>query len=210
MIKIYRLQDTAFTHADVVNLFKDSFAQWTENGLGSILLQFTPSEFAEKTIDAIVLVAVDDEKNILAGTTTMTIHHSKNERWAYHKYLAVKPDYKCKGIATQLLRSCIDIATNSEYGYILSNTSVDARWSVNWHLKNGFKKVGYYSTTTSNYFSYRFRYQLKSPTIWNCSFFTDIVFCFSYLKTRAMRKRDGGLTWFGNSVIKVLGFLKIL
>lgn len=210
MIRIYRLQDSAFTHADVVELFKESFAQWTENGLGSILLQFTPSEFAEKTANAVVLVAVDTENNVLAGTATIVIDHDKKEKYGYNKYLAVKPSYKRRGIASQLLQARIDIAKQEGCRYILSNTAVGADWSINWHKKNGFKTVGLYSVVTSDYYSYRFRYQLKSPSIWNCALFTKMVFCASYLKTRAMRTQDGGMTGFGNAVLKVFRSLKLV
>lgn len=202
-MKICRLQDSTFNHADVLELIKESFLQWQENGLDSILLRFTPSEFAENTSSAVVLVAIDDDNNDLIGTTTIVIHHSKHEDWAYHKYLAVKPNFKGKGIATQLLKSCVEVADKSNYCYILSNTSVDAKWSVKWHLKNGFKIIGYYSSS-SNYYCYRFRYQVKNPSIWNCTLFTRAVFCLSYLKTRAMRTRDGGFTWFGRLVLRLL------
>ena len=80
-MKICRLQDSTFNHADVLELIKESFLQWQENGLDSILLRFTPSEFAENTSSAVVLVAIDDDNNDLIGTTTIVIHHSKHEDW---------------------------------------------------------------------------------------------------------------------------------
>ena len=210
MIRICRLKDSPFTHEEVLELIKESFQQWLDNGLGSILMQFTPSEFAEKTADAVVLVAIDSDNNELVGTVTFTIHHTRKGDWAYHKYLAVKPSSKNKGIATRLLEEFVSIAKKEGYAYILSNTAVPADWSVKWHKKNGFKTIGLYSTITSDYYSYLFRYQLKSPSIWNCTLFTDCVYGLSYLKTRAMRRRDGGMTCFGNFVLKVLRFFKLV
>ncbi len=203
-MRICRLEDSKFTHADVVELFKESFKQWQENGLDSILLRFTPTEFAKNTEGAVVLVAEDTGSGELIGTTTMVIHHSNGDDWAYHKYLAVKPSHKGKGVASQLLKSCVEIAKNCNYSHILSNTSVDANWSVNWHMKNGFKKDGYYSIDTSDYYCYRFRYQIKSPSIWNNTLFTRTIFCYYFLKTRAMKRKDGSLTLFGKLLSKIL------
>ena len=209
-MKICRLQDSSFTHADVLELIKESFQQWQENGLDSVLLRYTPAEFEQNTTDAVVLVAIDTESNELIGTTTLVPHRSKHEVGGYHKYLAVKPSYKGKGVASQLLKSCVEVAKSRDYSYILSNTSVHAEWSVRWHKKNGFKIIGYYVSTASKYFCYRFRYQLKSPSIWNSTLCAHVAFCASYLKTRAMRTQDGGMTGFGNAVLKVFRSLNLV
>ena len=209
-MKICRLQDSSFTHADVLELIKESFQQWQENGLDSVLLRFTPAEFEENTVGAVVLVAIDTDNNALIGTTTIVPHRSNNEVGGYHKYLAVNPGYKGRGVASQLLKSCIEVAKESDYSYILSNTSVHANWSVKWHKKNGFKIIDYYASASSGYYCYRLRYQLKSPSIWNSTFCTQVASCASYLKTRAMRRQDGGMTGFGNAVLKVFRALKLV
>lgn len=210
-MRICILQDSSFSHTDVLELIKESFQQWLENGLESILLQFTPSEFEEKTAEGVVLVAIDEADNTLCGTTTFIISKNKSgERFAYNKFSAVKGNTRQKGIGSELLEYEKRMALKEGCCYILSNTSVLAAWSVKWHKKNGFKRIGFYSTITSDDYSYLFRCQLKSPSIWNCNLFTNVVFSLSYLKTRAMRRPDGSITYIGNIVLKAFRLLKLV
>ena len=202
------LQDSYFSHADVLELIKESFQLWQENGLGSILLRFTPTEFAERAADGSILVAIDESDDTLCGTTTFSLYKNKlGELYAYNKFSAVKSNANQKGIGSRLLECEKRMAKKKGCAYILSNTSALAEWSVKWHKKNGFKIVGLYSTITSDYYSYLFRYQLKSPSIWNSTLFCKFVFRLSYLKTRVMKRSNGSMTSFGTIILKVFKFL---
>lgn len=208
MIKICLLQDTSFTHADVLELIKESFRQWQENGIESSLLKLTPISFVEKTANAVVLVAIDDASDTLCGTTSCSIIRDKQgKRYAYNKYSAITSKTKHSGIGSSLLRYEKQLAIEERCSHILSDTCVLAKWSVNWHKKNGFRIVGLESFTTNDYYSYIFRLQLKKPSFWSSPLYCRLRFVFSWIKTRLMCDSRGNKTLIGRLVIRIVTFL---
>ena len=186
-MEICRLQNSGFTHNDVVELIKASFVQWQERGLESSLLKLTPDSFAEKTANDIVLVAIDENNNTLLGTTSFSILKDRQgKQYAYNKYSAVISTTKQKGIGSSLLQCEKRIAINEGCCYIISDTCEHAKWSVKWHEKNGFRIIGETSFNNNDYYSYVFRLQLKESYIWSNPIYCKIRFIISWLKTRLM------------------------
>lgn len=209
MIRICRLQDSPFTHADVVELIKASFAQWQERGLESSLLKLTPDIFAEKTANDIVLVATDDVTDTLCGTTSFSLlEDNRGKRYAYNKYSAVAGTTKQKGVGSSLLEYEKQMALDEGCSYILSDTCVHAKWSVNWHKKNGFSIVALDSFKSNDYYSYIFRLQLEEPSCWSSSLYCKRRFLLSWLKTRLKYNSRGEVSLCGRSLIRIHQLLR--
>jgi hypothetical protein len=51
------------------------------------------------------------------------------------------------------------------YHYIKEVTATTADWSIRWHLKNGFRIIGYYHSPNDNFANYVFRKQLISISL---------------------------------------------
>lgn len=200
-MKICRIQDSRFSKADVVELIKASFAQWQERGLESSLLKLTPDSFAEKTANDIVLVAIDERSDTLCGTTSFSILQDKQgKRYAYNKFSAVISTTKQKGIGSLLLDCEKQMALSENCSYILSDTCIHAKWSVNWHKKNGFKIIALDSFKSNDYYSYIFRLQLEEPSCWSSNRYCKRRFLKSWLKTRLKYNSKGELSPCGQII----------
>lgn len=197
---ITTLPETSFSYEDVAALMRKAFGQWEEAGLDSFLVHAEPEVIRAKTADSIVYVAVDGD--LLAGTISMDIIPDQAGKHAFLKFLAIDPDCKGKGLASQLGRHAIADAEQSGCRYMLSDTAVHAKWAVRWHLKLGFRKIGYASFSTNSYYSYRFRRELgghRGPSWLACS----CQFVLSWLKVRTMKTRDGKPTTFSKLIHSV-------
>lgn len=208
-MKICCLQDSRFTHADVVELIKASFAQWQEKGLESSLLKLTPESFAKRTANDTVLVAIDNTNDTLLGTTSFAIYEDKQgKRYAYNKYSAVVNTTKQKGIGSSLLEFEKQMAVNEGCCYILSDTCVHAKWSVKWHKKNGFRIIGLKSFNFNDYYSFIFRLQLEKSSLWSSPIYCKLASFISGLKTRLMYNSKGEMTLFGNTIVQIVQYLR--
>ncbi len=202
---VCRLQDSVYTTKDVVELIISSFSQWKEMGIYSSLLKLTPESFSEKTVNDVVLIAIDKTNNTLCGTTSFTVLQDKQgHKYAYNKYSAVSNLTKKNGIGSKLIEYEKQLAIDDNCCYIISDTSTLAKWSKKWHLKNGFKVIGLKSFSNNDYYSYIFRLQLQKSFLWASGIYCYLRFCTSSIKTKIMYRSDGKLTNFGNLIVKVL------
>lgn len=206
-MRIEILENTRYSHHDVLELIHFAFNQWKELGIGTSLLTLTIEQFKERTADSVIFVALD-ENGELQGTTTCSILKKRNGSYfAFNKYTAVSNQYKNKGVGSLLLNFEKEYARSYDCEYILSDTSVLAPWSIRWHKKNGFRIIGYCSYKNNNYYSYIFRNQLLSPSVWNNFLYVKIVFLLSFFKTKLIKRANGELTKLGDFILKLHGFL---
>ncbi len=176
---------------DLADLLHESFQERLQQGLHFSCSYLTANDLEAKSNGDVVLVAVDTDDNILAGTVSFEINSKEQEKRAYHYNLAVRPQYKHHGIATQLLQKGVEIVKEHGCEYIISDTAVGAKSSVHWHLKNGFRIVGLKSFSATNYYSYLFRLQLNKHPLWNNVAFCKMCFLLSAAKCRICYMESG-------------------
>ena len=206
-IKIVDFEESGFTHENVVDLIRSSFQQWRERGIESSLLRLTPETFIKNTAKSTIFVAINGNGELVGTTTCDWLTDKNNILYGYNKYSAVSSSQKSSGIGSYLFDSVKECARSRKCSYILSDTSVLAPWSLKWHIKNGFKRVGLISFKSNKYYSYLFRCQLRSPSIWNYSLYRNIRFILSYIKTRAWQRPDGGHTKLARFIIRLLALI---
>ena len=127
-------------------------------------------------------MALDVETGELLGTHSLRANRKTKK--VNGSCLAVSPKAKRRGVATQMLRYEEERIRKAGYKCICENTAVDAEWSVNWHLRNGFRIIGFFHSEGNNYNSYAFRKQLAPSLFWDNSLFCRCRYLISYLVTR--------------------------
>lgn len=154
----------------------------------------------EKTIarvgDGVCLVALLDDK--LIGTESYNLIKKKNlklkwwyqdEEYYYLHSLTVHPDYKRMGIGLKIRNYIHDEAIKNRVGSLISDTSENAKWLINWYNRLGHKKVGYVSHEGTNYYSVVMRTQI-SGKLYSESY-RIFRFYLSYFTCRIISKRNG-------------------
>lgn len=195
-VRIDRLKCSPFSYEDIADLLHLSFDEHIAEGLHFTCSSMTASTFREKTRDSIVLVAWNPMDDSILGTMTVTVKKdNKQAVYGYLEYLAISPDAKRLGLGTRLLQACTDCCIGGKY--LLSDTATEAKSSVNWHLKNGFKIVGLESYASTNYYSYLFRKQIISPSKWDNNLYVRFHYLLSYIRCKLLKKSDGRRTVLG-------------
>lgn len=194
-------KDESISWKELEELLKESFQEHLNQGLQFSCSSMTAKEIEQRSKDCVVLVAQDKEcDNRLVGIVTFK---QIDEHEAEHSNLAVAPDYKHMGIATQLLNALVDLAQQRGCEFVTSDTAEKAHSSVAWHLKNGFRIIKLHSFSETNYYSYIFRKQLKPHVLWSNSLFCKIYYLFSALKCRATFKENGDSRYLMSLYIKM-------
>lgn len=199
-INVKCLSETEISIAEVFQLVHDSFQQWIENGLESAVAKYSLDDYTKKTSNATIIVAIS-EKGELLGTHTLVFDKTK---CCFGKYLAVSPNAKRLGIGKLLLDKEIEIAKNNGCEYLLGDTAEKAYWSVHWHLKNGYKKIGLKSFSTNNFYSIIFRKQLTPYSKWNSNLYCKLRFFISCIFTKLVKLPSGDYSRIGMLICKLL------
>lgn len=153
----------------------------------------------------VVYVVEDAATGELLAVHTLKPNKRKGSAWGAN--LAVAPSAKHEGIATRLLQEEIVQLRQRGYRYLQGSTGIPAIWSVRWHLKNGYRIVGYGRNEKENYPSYSFRkqfaYDLRHhPTdLFWLPYIAPVTACITYavtfLATLLCKKRNGELNVLG-------------
>ena len=197
-IKVSPLDESSYTYDDVIALMHASFEERLKQGLRFTCSAMTVSEFRKRTKNGIVFVAWNAENHELQGTATVTLcKNKKGVVYGYNEYLAISPSAKRHGIGTKLLDARIDCILKAGGKYVMSDTALGAESSINWHLKNGFKKVSLRSFGSTNYYSIIFRKQLAPSLLWNSIIYTSFRFWVTSIMIKSIYKKDGSMTCFG-------------
>lgn len=201
-IIVKNIEDSPFSHKEVVSLLHSSFKERLEQGLHFTISSMDVKAFIAKTKGSHILVAYNSENKELLGTTTVTLKKDRFEHlYIYMEYVAISPVAKRLGIATKILKEITNIYVDVEY--IISDTSVSADSSVKWHLKNDFRIIGLESYPSTNYYSYIFRKELKTPSIWESALFCKFLFSLSMLKCKLIKNANGHYTCFGRILKRI-------
>ena len=204
-IEIRKLQETNYSHKDVVELLHEAFQERLEQGLQYTCSTMTEEQFRDKTADGTVYVAVDDETG-LCGTATLTIRTDKyGVKYGYYEYNGIRSDMKGKGIGTMLYIYLEREGRKNECEYLLSDTSTQATSAVKYHLKNGFKIIGLESYRSTNYWSYVFRRQLVPSKKWDSPLYCKWQYWKSWIFIRVTRDINGNDTRIGRLYKRMAG-----
>ena len=197
-IHIKSLQESPFNYDDVVALLHSSFEERLEQGLRFTCSFMTVKDLQERTRNGIVLVAWSPDEKVLLGTVSMSYKIDKHGiKFGYHENLAVSPMAKRMGVGKLLFAKFVSIVSSNYCQYIISDTAVDAKSSVLWHINNGFKIIALRSFPSTNYYSYIFRKQLSPSKMWNNKLFIWLRYNISSILIKSIYKKDGKYTFFG-------------
>ena len=157
-IIIHTLRKTGVSTEKLYELFQQSFQQWRDLDITAPFINKSFEEFKEVVENANVFVALDAETQELLGMHCFLFR--KKDGQAFGFFLAVSPKAKHEGIASRMLAHEVTIFRKHGYRYMQGTTNAAATWSVRWHLKNGYRIVGYSRSVNSNSPSCTFRKQI--------------------------------------------------
>lgn len=196
-VVVKRLDETNITYDQIVNLMHESFEERLQQGLNFTCSFMTVEQYKEKNTDGIIFVAVDDQNNNLLGTAVVHVKQDEdNVLYGYKEDVAVSPLAKRCGIGTMLEKEIEKLCEQTGCEYMICDTAVGALSSVKYHLKNGYKIIALRSYSSTNYFSYILRKQIKKYGKWNNSLYCKLRFIKSFFKERMCFKKDGSKTSF--------------
>ena len=205
-IVITTTKERAVPVEELYNLRKASYQQWLDEGLTSPgVYEVTLKGFSQYLSDKVVFVAHDAVTGELLGMHNLKLNKRKGCVWGAN--LAIAPQAKHEGIASRMLQEEVAQLKKRGYRYIRETTGVPATWSVRWHLKNGYRIVGYLRSEWNNYASYMFRkqfaYDLRHhPTdiLWLpciAPVTSRLTYAATYLATLLCKTRTGNLNALG-------------
>lgn len=199
-------------------LFQRSFQQWSDNGIVAQFLSQDIEYFKRATRRASVVLAfmVNGEGLMVndGDPVGMLCVNCYKDKHAFDFYLTVAPEAKQMGVGTRMLEYAVMMLKERGYRYMTDTTSVHAVWSVRWHLKNGYRIVGFGKGRKPYSDTYQFREQIagfsiSSPStwLWNGPVVPVTAKC-CYLFWRMVRwltqrQSDGEYNWLGRMLRKV-------
>ena len=139
-------------------LRKAAFQQWKDAGLCTEGTLVPIEQFKRYLTDKTLFVAQDAATGELLAMHTLRLN--KRQGSAHGADLSVSPKAQHEGIASRMLEAEAQRLRRNGYRYMVGSTAIPATWSVRWHLKNGYRIVGYSRSERHNYASYVFRKQL--------------------------------------------------
>ena len=185
------------------DLRRTAFEQWEKEGL--YFSMSSDEHFGQYLRDKVVFVAHDAETGELLAMHTLKLNKQKGR--ANGANLAVSPKAKHEGIASRMLQAEAQRLRKNGYRYIVESTAIPATWSVQWHLKNGYRIMGYSRSEKQNYASYVFRKQIAidvrhHPTdlLWTkplAPITAKLRYCLSWLATNICKSKTGKLNAIG-------------
>ena len=190
---------------ELYELRKAAFFLWREAMLYTPAIDIPIELFQRYLTDKAVFVAQDEATGELLGMHTLRLNKRKGR--ADGANLAVSPRAQHEGIASRMLQAEAQRLRKNGYRYIVENTAIPATWSVQWHLKNGYRIVGYSRSERNNYASYVFRKQiaidvLHHPTdlLWTrpvAPITAKLRYCLTWMAMMVCKDKSGRLNWLG-------------
>ena len=190
---------------ELYKLRKAAFQQYTDNGLYTAVQHTSIEQFQLQLKGKSVFVVQDEATGELLGMHTLRLNKRKGK--ADGADLAVSPKALHEGIASRMLEVEAQRLRKVGYRYIVENTAIPATWSVQWHLRNGYRIVGYSRSEKRNYPIYIFRKQIAidvrhHPTdlLWTkpvAPITAKLRYCLTWLATNICKSKSGKLNWIG-------------
>ena len=211
-IIVCRMEKSDVELETLYTLFSQSFQQWRDQGIDTPFVHTTLEKFQKEIKWGTIFVAQDAVTGELLAMHRLQCYRKHD--YAFGSYLAVDPKCKHEGIATRLLKEETIQLRQRNYRYLKGTTSKAATWSVRWHLKNGYRKVGYSRSEKQNYASYIFRKQIAidvrhhpADLFWTrplAPLTAKIQYVASYLAINICKTRTGRLNWMGRMAKRII------
>ena len=208
-ITISTLDKTNFSSKEIHRLVDDAWQRWFDAGLDSVWFHPTEEQFARTVNSRVVYVAFDSQTGELLGCHMLK--PDRKRRRVSGSFLAVVPKAQGRGIATRLLEAEAAVAVKNGYTHMQGATATTATWSIRWHLRNGYRIIGYQRRPQDNHPLYVFRKQLIPPSIHHIrySLYSSTLFCrlrfiASYVVTRLTKDSNGNLNLIGRIGKRIL------
>ena len=185
-------KQTDVTDEALYALDDESHRIWAEKGLDAPWMHRSFTEFQRIIHSVTVFVAQDAETGELLGMHCFRTYQRKG--WCYGFLLAVTSSVQREGIASKMLAYEVERIRQSGYRYIREVTATTADWSVRWHLKNGYRIIGYYRVPNDNFTNYVFRKQLAPSILWGPTLgplTARMSFAASWLVNHLLKHSDG-------------------
>ena len=193
---------------ELYELCKTAFQQWGDAELSLSEINTPIEQFQRYLSDKAVFIAQDEATGELLGMHTLRLN--KRIGRVDGANLAVCPKAQHEGIASRMLQTEAQRLRKNGYRYMVGSTAIPATWSVRWHLKNGYRIVGYSRSEKRNYASYVFRKQIAidvrhHPTdlLWTkplAPITAKVRYWATYIATYICKDKAGRLNWIGRMV----------
>lgn len=211
-IEVHCQNGTTVPVEELCKLRNSAFRQWEEKGLDVIAYSKSSVEhFSQYLRDKTVFVAHDAVTGELLAMHTLRLNRRKGS--ATGSNLAVVPTAKREGIASRMLQEEVRRLRKEKIRSFCGSTAIPAAWSVRWHLKNGYRIVGYSRSEKHNYASYVFRKQIAidlrhhpADIFWTkplAPITALVCLAVSYVATCICKTRSGKLNAIGRMAKKV-------
>ena len=164
----------------VSTILFDAFEERRIQGINFKCGHFTPEDVKKEMKDNSFLFLAYTEDNIPVGTAMLKIRSKYGLKYGGYENLAVRSQYKGKGVAKLLFNERFKKAQSLDLDFLTSTTATQAFSSVQYHKKMGFiiyKK----SYNRRMYNSYNYIYPLKRLKLLNVGLFRSIVYCLNTL-----------------------------
>lgn len=204
-IIIMTRKEAGISDEALFELVNESYRQWIDQGLEAHWLHRTQEDFRKMIRTATVFVAQDADTGELLGMHSF--RGNKKSGRASGFYLTVSPRAKREGIASRMLAYEAERIRQAGYRYIKETTATTAEWSVRWHLKNGYRIIGYYHSPNDNFTNYVFRKQLVPSILWGPTLgplTARMSFAASWLVNHLLKHSDGRDNLLGRLVRKII------
>lgn len=193
-------------YEELFDVMLAAFEERRQQGLNFQCLGFNLDDFIDEESGKSVSIARDcDMNDKVVGFQNVWVEDDH----AVSGLIAIHPNYKRKGIGSMLFQKTQEFAKKNGISFLTAGTAVDAKSSVKWHLRNGFRIVELASWPNTNYYSYNFRKQLVYDAKWSNPLFCKIHYWLSALKCKLMYLPDGKYRFPGvmNMIAKVYGLV---
>lgn len=187
----------------ILNLIHDSFQEHLDKGMSFTCSNYTIEDLKKKVVgDGNQCFVAISEEGVPIGISSVKIKENGIE--AYANIIAITPSAKGTGVGTALYTERKKYLINTGCKYMMSDTSVNATSSVNWHInKCKCSIVGYRSFPSTNYYSYVFREDFEEISWIRKNVIYKLKFVKAYIRTRLYYKENGKLSKLGK-MLKVL------
>lgn len=183
-----------------LKIIKESFWSLANEGQDCSCYRYTMQDFDELVMANHHLFAFVDSKPV--GLTSCRI--DTKQKFGYMVVSAILPEFRKYGIGTMLASRVTEDCLKMGCRYMLADTAINNIKSVRWHIKIGYKIIGYQSYSSTNYYSYIFRKDLKQRGFFINNIYYPLRFAISYLAIRIAKKEDGSLTIFGKGINRII------
>ena len=155
---IKSLNVSGFSDEALYALNNEAYKMWRDQGLDAPWMHRSLTEFQRIIHSVTMFVAQDAETGELLGMHGFKVY--RRQGWCYGFLLAVASSARREGIASRMFAFEAEHIRQSGFRYIKEVTATTAEWSILWHLRNGFRIIGYYHSPNNNFANYVFRKQL--------------------------------------------------